>query len=380
MVIGTIVLFIFYGKFLIFRLQLGHIICTEVRIMQNRTAQRISLSLSLEAYSTILADMDIFQNENNLDGFINKILMNYKEISDASISLAKERERNKYISWIKTASGAEKISAEDSACLERLVEGYTKELTIKMNSYKNGVQLKPRINNENYDDLKLGTPAFQEEEYYRREGKYIKAILEEYALLTFYEREGVFFKDIIDCINEAIAMGNVLKLKYVNRKQQQTQIAVRPYKIASSPLLQYHYLVALPADTETNKDILVLRVSRITESKKLSRTSHITIHEQKHIDEVIRTKGIQYIVSQDSEIKVALTEQGYKLYKSILYLRPKYTSITKDKEKWVLTFMCAEEQIKNYFFQFGKEAIVLFPDNLKQWFLDKYTDAVNTYL
>ena len=175
-------------------------------------------------------------------------------------------------------------------------------------------------------------------------------------------------------------MGNVLKLKYVNRKQQQTQITVRPYKIASSPLLQYHYLVALPADTETNKDILVLRVSRITESKKLSRTSHITVQEQKHIDEVIRTKGIQYIVSQDSEIKVALTEQGYKLYKSILYLRPKHiNSPAHQGNIWVLTFMCAEEQIKNYFFQFGKEALVISPDHLKQWFLEKYKDAAKAY-
>jgi len=348
--------------------------------MKNRSAQRISLSLSQEAYSTIISDMDIFQNENNLDGFINRILANFKETSNASISISKEREREKYVNWIKTASGTEEISVEDSACLDRLVEGYTNELSIKMNSFKNGVQLKPRINNDNYDDLNMGTSSFQEEEYYPREGKYIKAILEDYALLSFFEREGVFFKDIIDSINEAIRTGNILKLKYVNRKQQQTQISVRPYKIASSPLLQYHYLIALPADSEGNNDILVLRISRITESKKLARTSHITSKEQSHIDDVIRTKGIQYIVSQDSEIQVALSDQGYKLYKSILYLRPKYTSISQKDSEWILTFMCAEEQIKNYFFQFGKEAIVLTPQSLKQWFIDKYSDAAKVYM
>lgn len=348
--------------------------------MQNRTAQRISLSLSPEAYSTIISDMDIFQNENNLDGFINKILMNYKETSDASISLAKEREREKYINWIKAVSGTESVSAEDSTCLNRLIAGYTKELTTKMNSFKTGVPLKPRINNENYDDLCMGTPNFQEEKYYPREGKYIKAILEEYALLSFYEREGVFFKDIIDCINEAISIGNVLKLKYINRKQQQTQMTVRPYKIASSPLLQYHYLLALPADNKTNNNILPLRISRITdEPKKLSRTSHITIQEQRYIDEVIRTKGIQYIVSQDSEIKVALTDQGYKLYKSIIYLRPKHTDITHKGDKWVLTFMCAEEQAKNYFFQFGKEAEIISPENLRLEFFEKYRCAAEIY-
>ena len=346
--------------------------------MHNRSAQRISLSLSQEAYSTIISDMDVFQNGKNLDGFINRIITNYKETADASISLAKEREREKYTNWINKVSGNTKLSAEDSACIDRLIEGYTRELTLKMNSFKNGEALKPRIKNENYDELNMGTSSFQEEAYYPREGKYIKALLEEYALLPFFEREGIFYKNIIDSINEAIRTGNLIKIKYVNRKQQQTQITVRPYKIAASSLLSYHYLVALPVDTKISIDILVLRISRISEVKKLSRTSHITIQEQNHIDELIRTKGIQYMVSQGSDIKVALSEQGYKLYKSILYLRPN-AKIDKDGDKWILTLSCAEEQVKNYFFQFGKEALVLYPESLKQWFLDKYADAANKY-
>ena len=115
--------------------------------MQNRTAQRISLSLSPEAYSIVISDMDVFQNVKNLDGFINRIIANYKDTADASISLAKEREREKYINWIKSVSGDTKISTEDSACLDRLIEGYTRELTLKMNSFKNGESLKPRIKN-----------------------------------------------------------------------------------------------------------------------------------------------------------------------------------------------------------------------------------------
>lgn len=346
--------------------------------MQNRTAQRISLSLSPEAYSIVISDMDVFQNVKNLDGFINRIIANYKDTADASISLAKEREREKYINWIKSVSGDTKISTEDSACLDRLIEGYTRELTLKMNSFKNGESLKPRIKNENYDDLNMGTSSFQEEAYYPREGKYIKALLEEYALLPFFEREGIFFKNTIDNIDEAIRTGNLIKFRYINRKQQQTQITVRPYKIAASSLLRYHYLIALPVNAETSADILVLRISRISEVRKLNRTSHITIQERNNIDELIRTKGIQYMVSQESETKVALSEEGYKLYKSILYLRPN-AKINKEGDKWILTLTCAEEQVKNYFFQFGKEAIIISPESLNQWFFEKYTDAAKMY-
>ena len=347
--------------------------------MQNRTSQRISLSLSLEAYSTIISDMDIFQNEDNLDGYINRIIKNFKEVSVASISIAKEHEREKYANWIKASTNSEVITDEESACIEQLVEGYTDELTTRMNSFKNGVQLKPRINNENYDDLNMGTPDFQEEEFYPREGKYIKALLEEYAILPFFEREEIYFKETIDIINEAIRNGNIIRLKYTNRKQQQTLITVRPYKIASSDLLRYHYLLALPTDQTVKNNIQALRVSRITEVKKLSRTSHITQKEQSFIAETIRTKGIQYIVSNESEIKVSLSEQGYKLYKSILYLRPKYTRKDSDGNNWILTFLCAEEQIKNYFFQFGKEASIQSPEHLRQWFKEKYASAASLY-
>lgn len=347
--------------------------------MRNRASQRISLSLSPEAYSTIISDMDIFQGENNLDGYINRIIKNYRETSDASISLAIERAREKYANWIKQTSKSERISDEESKCLDLLIAGYTNELATRMNSFRNGIPLKPRINNENYDDLNMGSPDFQEEKYYPREGKYIKAILEEYALLSFFDREGVVFKETIDIINDAIRSGNLIRINYTNRKQQQTQITIRPYKVAASALLRYHYLLALPNEKDENKDILALRLSRITEVKKLCRTSHITLKEQNSIDEIIRRKGIQYIVSNDSEIKVRLTEQGYKLYKSILYLRPKHSTIIQEGDNWTLTFVCAEEQIKNYFFQFGKEAIILSPNNLKQWFLQKYKDATDVY-
>ena len=228
-----------------------------------RSPQRISLSLSQEAYSIIRFDMEIFQTESKLDGFINRIIKNFKETSNASISLAKERERDKYVSWIKSVSGVNTISAEESACLDRLIEGYAEDLKTKMNSFKNGVPLKPRIKNKNYDILRLGQSDFQEEEFYPREGKYIKALLEEYSQLPFLMRERIYFKDIIDDINASISLGSVLKFEYTNRRQQKKTTTVRPYKIASSSLLPFNYLLALPTNAKTIEDIHPYTISRI---------------------------------------------------------------------------------------------------------------------
>ena len=345
-----------------------------------RGPQRISMTLSQEAYSVIELDMEIFQNETNLDGFINTIINNFKDDSDASISLAKEREHEKYTNWIKTISGANKITADDLACIDRLTEGYAYDLQTKMNSFNNGIPLKPRINNKNYDSLKMGQPDFQEEEFYPREGKYIKAILEVYAQLPFIERESIYYKEVIDDINAAISLGNILTFEYTNRKQQCSRIKVRPYKIASSSLLPFNYLLAIPLNAKSIEDTHPYRISRIAHPERLSRTSHITREEKNQIEKWIQSKGgIQYLSSTDSEITIALSEQGYILFKSILHLRPKYISKIHEGDKWILTFRCAEEQIKNYFFQFAQDAIILTPAHLKKWFQTKYDQASLAY-
>ena len=346
-----------------------------------RSPQRISLSLSQEAYSIIRFDMEIFQTESKLDGFINRIIENFKETSNASISLAKERERDKYVSWIKSVSGVNTISAEESACLDRLIEGYAEDLKTKMNSFKNGVPLKPRIKNKNYDILRLGQSDFQEEEFYPREGKYIKALLEEYSQLPFLMRERIYFKDIIDDINASISLGSVLKFEYTNRRQQKKTTTVRPYKIASSSLLPFNYLLALPTNAKTIEDIHPYRISRIEYPERLSRTSHITREEKNDIEEYIQDKGgIQYLSSEISEVTVALSEQGYKLFKSILHLRPMITGIpVREDDKWILKFICTDEQIKNYFFQFGQNAEIVSPAILRQEFAEHYRAALEMY-
>ena len=294
--------------------------------------------------------------------------------------MAKERERDKYVKWIKTSSGIEELTAEYSACLDRLIEGYTDDLKTRMNSFDKGIPLKPRIHNNIYDSLRLGKPDFQEDEFYPREGRYIKAILEEYAQLPFLTRESIYYKKIIDDITAAISLGSVLRFEYTNRRQQRTRTTVRPYKIACSSLLPFNYLLALPLNAKTIEDIHPYRISRINEPERLSRTSHITRDEKSKIDKYIQDKGgIQYLSSEDSEVTVALTEQGYKLFKSILHLRPKCLDKHLEGDKWILMFNCAEEQIKNYFFQFGKNAEIISPANLRQEFAERFRAAAEVY-
>ena len=340
-------------------------------------SQRISLSLSIEAYSTIQSDMDVFQNKPNFDGFINRVISNFKDTSDASISLALEREREKYYTRLSSRDQANK---EEVKCIERLLSGYRDDLIKRMNSFPNGVIKKPRINNDNYSSLEMGSNRFQEFDYYPREGRYIKALLEDYSRLPFFEREGIYYGDIISNIDYAISGHYIITLDYTNRKQEKKRLSLRPYKIVSSSLLRYHYLLALSVDRQESPRITSLRISRISKAIPLKRTSHITKQEAAYIESEIQSKGIQYLVGQNNRYEVLFTEHGYALYNSILYLRPKAIeeSICDDGNIKMI-FDCSEEQIKNYFLQFGKEAVISKPKNASDWFKTYYYNAYMTY-
>ena len=82
-----------------------------------------------------------------------------------------------------------------------------------------------------------------------------------------------------------------------------------------------------------------------------------------------------------TEITVKVTAQGLKLYNSIIQNRPIYTSIINNDDGGAsLTFTSTALQITNYFFRFGKEAIILSPAETKNWMKERYNLAYSAYL
>ena len=63
------------------------------------------------------------------------------------------------------------------------------------------------------------------------------------------------------------------------------------------------------------------------------------------------------------------------MYQTILHQRPSY--IHKDGNLY--TFNCTRRQAANYFFKFGKEALVQQPQELHEQMLQNFKDAVSTY-
>lgn len=90
-------------------------------------------------------------------------------------------------------------------------------------------------------------------------------------------------------------------------------------------------------------------------------------------------------IQNDKKIVVVkLTNDGYKKYysKFINHHRllpcegPKWD---KNKKHWELKFDCSQDQIKHYFFNFGKEARIVSPKELREEFKKKYKAAFESY-
>lgn len=364
---------------------------------------KVSITLSAAAYSVIETDMNNFMQKPNLAGFINSVFENYKEDSLASIALAVSKERERLERSIESrirqinmkaisASGRSEIPTAIKKAVQAVIASYTdaqvedyrKQLREEMNatSHDSGVTKKIRLNNVNRQDFDDdGISRYYDKEDYRQPGLYVKAILEDYARLPLTRREEIYFKDTINQLDSITKANKCIRILYTDRNGVHFTLDLRPIELTVSPLNGYHYFIAILKDPPSNKPVLYsLRLSRINHIKELSEKAHITSAERKFIADRKATNGVQYIQSENLIIKIELTAKGQYKYRSIFHNRPMYSTEPEFEDgKAIYTFDCSEEQIKNYFFSFGKDVKILSPETLAKDFKRRHKEAFETY-
>ena len=341
---------------------------------QLKPGQRIHLALSEEAEATIESDMVIFQGGDNKNGFINRIIEHYNQNARASISYELERQRDRLTAWLLDGSKSKSLSPTEESVVDRLLIGYKAELLEEVKSYPKGhnTSYKPRINNRVYEMLNMGSiDYFQETGNYTSESKHIKAILEEYARLPFAAREQIYYKNIIDRLNYAITQGRTVLINYSGKEW-----LLQPYRIIQK--LEYNYLIALKPESGYRSHYDVARISRIGDAPQLKAKIHISQETKAAIDSAFEKNGI-YPYSDSNKITVKLSPQGIRMYNNILHLRPNKQRSLPTGDSVIMEFECSPEQIYNYFFKFGKEAVILSPEELKNRFRTNYQEATQEY-
>lgn len=342
---------------------------------------RQHLSLSDAAWAVLQDDRRDFGGGRSWAGILNYVFAMYRDKADASISVAVERRRAQYEEKLVGVAAP----AVRKAVLEALLADYTEELIEK--AAKNGAappneeSFKFRLDRDNYAFREQWLDSPDAQYYGGRFSRYLRAVLEEYAAKTVYQREEVYFYRWITLIKGAMAGGGLLCVKVPKGNVYD----VRPYGVLSGRQETYHYLVGM-ACQDGKRDaekIACFRLSKLV-TLKLSqkRSGRLTKEECKEIEDRIHAVGVEFLLQQQETICIRLTEQGRQDYGSQLHLRPatvKRVEVDDGPYRWEYTFSCTEFQAKAYFLKFCGDAKVVAPQSLRKEFADKYRSGVNAY-
>ena len=195
----------------------------------------------------------------------------------------------------------------------------------------------------------------------QNESEFMRSLLIRYATNPKNKRELFIFKESVERINLAIKDKKNVYITFNDDRK----VKVSPYYIGSSDLEIANYIFCYDFSEEKYKNY------KLNYLKQVYITSEGAKWEDNdYIEDVI--KNFDPFLSKGQIIKIRLSENGKKLLKTIKINRPKLISENGD----LFEFEASDEQIKRYFSYFFDEATVIEPIELKEWFIEKYENAL----
>ncbi len=276
-------------------------------------------------------------------------------------------------------------------------ETISKRIKISKTEQKIGTSVKLQKDNWPILDKEIGR-NFEGEERYTDDifnlisSNYVNLLLKEYAQKPLYDRERIYFKESFEIIKNAKDLKKQVKIttggRYfqcsiydVTEESNNTYIICKSAEIKDGKLEEWKYAS--------------FRFLYITDVREVDEDSCIDEFDEMEIQDKIFYNGIQFFLDDVELIKVRFSDVGIKKYNSIRNLRPAedYGWEIKDKEKKeafkqkksrddlnnIKTFKCTRKQIEYYLFQFGGDAEILEPKELREEFLKEYKKAVEAY-
>ena len=360
-------------------------------IPEFETEWKQHLNLSDSAWLIIEEDVRNFSNgaKYNLAGFLNRVFVNFYQEAEATIS---QRFLNKSEELAAMFSSPEFKSMDKKTTelyITKILDVYEKSLIAKAGSYEKGDGKKFRINKENVEILRESS----ENIYYNNSiGAYLKAIFEEYAMKPMYEREQIYFKDVMDILQSAISQKKSVKmsiLKKINPNSHESytrKFYLAPYKIIQDKTRMFNYVIGYSEELKGEgnetwpKRAVCYRISRIDHLLIMaSRSGFISKADQEAIDKMITEKDPQFLAGAIIELKAKFTDKGLESFNRQLYMRP--TDFEKvEGEENTYIFRCTEVQAINYFFKLARDVEILAPERTRDKFIQRYRDAYMQYV
>ena len=205
---------------------------------------------------------------------------------------------------------------------------------------------------------------FIEENNIQNDSEVFREILIEYASLGKKKRECFLFKEIVERINYSIKEKKIIKIVFRDEKN----IEVEPYLIESSKLEVMNYLFCYNLREGKWKNYKIKYIKSI-----YIKNTSFKLRDKEFINKM--KENFDPFISFGQYIKIKLTIGGKKLFNEIETNRPQVIKIDKDE----YTLECSHEKAKRYFSFFLDEVEILEPQDLREWFKEKYRKALIKY-
>lgn len=366
-------------------------ICNKLRCVMGfyeNYSCKIRINLSSLSKSVMDHDMAAF-NVTKPANFINTVFSNYRDSALSSIELTTSNRRNE-LDRILPDSGDD--NGYRTSAIDKLIEYERCTIIDKINSFK---QLEPgssvnnskvyHINNVNMTFL-TDDNSCSEDIFYGKDkaSVYIKCVIEEYCRLPFIKREHIFKKDVYKAVNDCINENKMFTISQtIDGKTE--KLYVYPYKILTDTLSTLSYLACYTKkenESDSKKVAASFNMARIGTPKILVKSSfEFTSKEIEFLENKISLVGVEYLLNkapkENTFIRVKLTNNGIRKFHDSIDSRPH--KIETESSDNIYAFRCSYDQIINYFFPFGRDAIILEPEDLKERFKRKYSNALKNY-
>ena len=198
--------------------------------------------------------------------------------------------------------------------------------------------------------------------------QYLNDFFSSYLSISRKDRERILFQDIFEELNTAIRKNSIIR--FTSTSAPKVIFTVQPYCIAASKEEQCNYLLCTD------------HASGIPRTFRISRIHALFTSSDKFLPDESRKAELQEIAgrspqaaSKSVEAKVLFTDKGMQKFHLVTKNRP---DVLK-KEGNTLYFHWPRLQLEAYFRRFGKEAVILEPDECRESMRFFYKKAWEAY-
>ncbi len=318
--------------------------------------EKIKINLSYRTYSILLEDMETFhftrKEKVNRNAFLNTLITNYYPYEKKALS--------HYSLKMEEVFSSCSLSGQKSSFIkENLLSSFPKR-GISYFHHKKDYSLSFRPNKKCSYVLSEIEEKYLE---YRSLSDFLRTLLEDYVSFSPAEREIILFHDEVEIIEEALKKKTCLYLK-LNAKK----VLFRPFAFVTTKEEYFSYLVGM-----VDKSFYSLHLYKLSSLCPSSYSANFSSAEKEKLDQIVE-QGADYFLREKIKIKIILTKQGKKMFRTFWHNRPEMIESSKDYDVVEDPY----DRLFNYFLRFGKEVKILEPLSFQEALFRFYKTSIST--